>query len=182
MADKETTQMISVSVMDGNLVFDVVNIGKIILNPAKISAENRSRAMMTRSLKDRVIDAAALSRDKETGASATPEEKAAAMQRIVDHLESGSPEWNIKGAPKVDSETIGQWVARAMVHLGKARDLDHAKARIQAYANKAHGGQMGPARKKLAEAGDIAQAILELKAAAVKTDISSDDLLGEMDD
>jgi len=177
----KSNSVITVTQLDGKLVFTVLNAGTLTFDPDAASAENRARAMM-HGFKQRISDGAAIPRDTDTGASATPQEKMEAMQRLASHYESGATEWAIRVAASVDGETIGQWVARAMVHLGKARDLDHAKARIQAYADKSHGGQMGPARKKLAEAGDIAQAILELKSAAVKTDISSDDLLGEMDD
>ena len=45
-------------------------------------------------LKQRVSDAAALSRNATTGKSATPEEKRVAMSELIEHYNSGTADWN----------------------------------------------------------------------------------------
>ena len=182
--DKESTHGITRTILDGKLVYDVAGVGKLVFDPAKASAENRSRAMMTRSFSDRIGDAAALPRDKDTGLSASPQDKYDAMKAIVDHLESGSTEWNIKAG---DRATIGDghWLAKAMVELGKARDPAHAAERIKALADRDHKGQLGKARAALMASVPVGTRANEMKAEALLEkpagSLNSDDLLGEME-
>lgn len=80
--------------IEGQLVrFSVKGAGELTLDVAKVHAANRARAEL-HGFVQRISDAAAMARDSKTGASATPQEKFAAMQRLVEHYVSGSEEWS----------------------------------------------------------------------------------------
>lgn len=81
----------------GKIAVMVQGAGVVTLDPAKISDANKAYAMF-HGLKQRMVDAAALSRDPANGAAASPADKMAAIQAIVEHLESGSAEWSRVGS------------------------------------------------------------------------------------
>jgi len=165
--------------VDGKLVCTVVGRGEITFDPDKVSAANRARFML-HGMKQRLADGAALARDTETGASATPEEKFAAIQRIADHYESGTDDWALRVA-EAKAEGDGSWLCKALVALGKARTLEEAAQLVIKFAEKKHDGQMGPARKALLAASDIKAKVLELKAAAVpESKLNADDMLADL--
>jgi hypothetical protein len=69
--------------------------GELVLVLGDVSEKNRERAML-HGFVQKVSDAAAISRNTETGKSATPGEKLSAMRKVVEHFMSGSDEWNMK--------------------------------------------------------------------------------------
>ena len=176
MTEKKRANAIAqFSMQDGVLTWDFGAIGKVTLDPEKVSAVNRARAM-TFGLKQRVADAAALSRDPETGASATPEEKFAEMTRMAEHLASGTDQWELRAAgPRDDAAS---WVSKALVHLGKAANTTEANEKVRKLAEAKFGGEIGKARAALAKATDVAAAILELRTAAQPVgDMDADEML-----
>lgn len=177
---KKSNSVLTWTIVDGKWHCTVLGVARpIVFDPDKASAENRARFMM-HGAKQRLSDGAAIPCDTDTGASATPEEKAAAIQRLADHYMSGSTDWNLRVAePKAEGD--GTWIAKALVALGKAATIELATAKIKAFADLKHGGQLGPARKQLGAAKDVAQKILELKAAAVESKVNVDDLLDGLD-
>lgn len=180
---KRSNSVALFSISDGRLVWDYgPGLGKLTLDPADVSAENRARAMMF-GLKQRVSDAAALSRDTDSGKSASPEEKFEAQRRVIEHLASGSTEWSIR-APAEGGGANASYVSRALVEIGKAADVVAANELVKRLADRDHGGKMGPARAALAKAQDISTAIVTIKAreAAAQAVGNSDDLLGELMD
>lgn len=76
------------------ITFTVLGAGQLVLDMLAVSEENRLYAAMY-GLVQRVSDKAALSCDKATGKSATPQDKFEAMEGLVQHLNSGSKEWNM---------------------------------------------------------------------------------------
>lgn len=99
----------------------------IILTPAggspiTISTENLSSEVLRyatlHGLKQKLVDAAAISRNPETGRSATVADKIAAVQEVLDRLLAG--EWNKRreGAP------TGGLLLRALARLYPARTRD----------------------------------------------------------
>lgn len=110
---KRANAIAAYGVVDGILTWDFGPIGKVTLNPDKVSAVNRARAMVF-GLKQRVADCAALSRDTSTGASATAEEKFAEMKRMAAHLESGSDLWELRAATEGDSPLNIEAIGRAL--------------------------------------------------------------------
>lgn len=65
----------------------------ILLDMGKVSSANKVYAAF-HGIKQRLVDAAALSRDTKTGKAASPMEKADAIAEIVEHLESGTEKWS----------------------------------------------------------------------------------------
>ena len=166
--------------IDGKLVCDVLGAGSVTFDPDKVSAVNRARFMM-HGMKQRGADGAALLRDPETGASATAMEKLESVRRIVEHYETGTDDWALRTAAEPKAEGDGTWLCKALVALGKAVDVAAAEAKVVLFAEKKHGGQMGPARKALMAASDIKAKVLELKAASVPASkLSADDMLADI--
>lgn len=115
---------------DGAIVFSVRGAGpngqspaELVLDPKALSEKNRERAMI-HGLVQKVSDRAALSRNTTNGASATPQEKLAAMKGLVDFLMTGTTEW----APAREGGGRGPTgldpilVAAVAEHTGRTRE------------------------------------------------------------
>ena len=172
---KRANSIITVSRFDNKLTFAFAGVGQFVFDPDKVSAENRARAMM-HGFEQRIRDAAALSVDRDTGRSATAQEKHDAAHRIADHLMSGSTDWNLRAAasPGVDAGLTIQAIMRA---LGKT--LDEAEALIAATQTK-RGVERAGALKIWADAKQVAQAILDIKRERAAGGADASDLEAEM--
>lgn len=95
------------------IVFKVKDAGETRLELNKLHTAITERAMI-HGLVQKVSDAAALSRDPKTGKSASAQDKLSAMVKVVEHLCSGTEEWNLKreGGGGPGAET--QWLVRAL--------------------------------------------------------------------
>ena len=82
----------SINASIGEVVFSN-GVESITVHLDRLHIDNQRYAAL-HGLKQKVGDAAAIARDTETGKSATEEEKFAAMKAVVEHLESGTAEWN----------------------------------------------------------------------------------------
>lgn len=80
--------------MDGGLILiNVLGAGSLTFNPLKAHHAVRDYAAF-HGFKQRFVDAAAMSRDTETGAPASPQEKYEAIEALVEHYESGTDKWS----------------------------------------------------------------------------------------
>lgn len=77
-------------------IFNVAGELPVKLHRDKLHVDVIERALVE-GLSDRVADKAAKSRDKLTGQPATPTEKRAAMQGLVDYYEAGASAWSMRG-------------------------------------------------------------------------------------
>lgn len=172
---KRANSIITVSRFDNKLTFAFAGVGQFVFDPDKVSAENRARAMI-HGFEQRIRDAAALSVDRDTGRSATAQEKHDAAKRIAEHLMSGATEWNLRPAasPGVDAGLTLQAIMRA---LGKT--LDEAEALIAATQTK-RGVERAGALKIWADAKQVAQAILDIKRERAAGGADAADLEAEM--
>ncbi len=176
---------------DGKLTFDFGVHGKLVFDPDKASAQNRARAMV-HGFKQRIIDAAALSAGAD--GKVDVEAKVAEMRRVIEHLESGSTEWNLKPA----AAGAGSYVTKALVRLATYGGQDVstpelANAYVKALADSTKpeivkfgfGGQVAKVRAWLeANSAKVRTAIEAIKAeelAAAKVDVDADELLGELE-
>lgn len=175
---------------DGKMVFDFGAIGKATFDPDKASAQNRARAMK-HGFKQRIIDAAALSADAATGKT-SPAEKLAEMIRVIEHLESGSTEWNLTA--KAGGGSVS-YVTRALVRLGTFAGVDvstpdKANAYVKSIADSTDpkfapmkfGGQVGKVRDWLAARSKTVMAMIEtIKAEEAQNlpEVDADALLEE---
>lgn len=80
---------------NNSIIFTVKDVGEIELSLALMSDENRQRAMI-HGMTQRISDAAAISRNPETGKPADAADKFAAMKSLVVFYESGTKEWTRK--------------------------------------------------------------------------------------
>lgn len=99
---------------DTFITFNVLGVGSLTLDTTNLSNECRNRAMI-HGMIQRISDAAAISRDTETGQPATAQEKFDAMKRLVDHYESGTAEWSRVAA--AGEGKSGGLLARALVKI-----------------------------------------------------------------
>lgn len=123
----KSNSVVSTKVDGEKLIFLVKGTGEAILDLTLLSESNRWRAVL-HGLTQKVCDAAALSRDTTTGKSASPADKLAAMVKVVEHLNSGTEEWNLKreggGGPSVETTLL----VKALVELYPAKpEADIAK-------------------------------------------------------
>lgn len=160
------------TVQDGKLTWDYGPLGKAVFDPNKASAENRARAML-HGFKQRIGDKAALEADPATGKT-SPAEKLAKQLQIIEHLESGSTDWNMKAGGGGGNVS---YVTRALVRLGvysgtDVSDPTKALAFIKSLADSPHPkivalgfkGQTGKVRDWLERSTKIAEAIEAIKA------------------
>jgi hypothetical protein len=108
--------------IEGNILTIECNGGKIVVNPAEF-ARNIVDAAVLHGFKQKIIDAAALSRDEETGRPATPAQKLAAMEDVVAQLREG--DWNRRATGDGTSGS-GLLVVALMRLTGKDRDAVEA--------------------------------------------------------
>ena len=172
---KRVNSIITVSRFDNKLTFAFAGVGQFTFDPDRVSAENRARAMM-HGFEQRIRDAAALSVDRETGRSATPQAKHDAALRIAEHLMSGSTDWAIRVAASAGPDA-GLTLLGMVRALGKT--LDEVEAVIAATMTKREVDRAA-ALKLWANSKQVAQAILDIKRERADAGADAEDLLGEI--
>jgi uncharacterized FAD-dependent dehydrogenase len=179
----------SFSIKDGKLVWDFGSIGVLRFDPDKASAVNRHRAI-AHGFKQRIIDAGAL--DADANGKVSPSDKYEQMKRVVEHLESGSTDWNLK--PTVGTTGPASYVTKALVALGTYQGTDVSTTELaNAFVQRVSKieklnlkGEMGKARDWLEKSSkQIRDKIAELRAAetpAVDADAELAALMGQGDE
>ena len=140
----------------------------ITLSMAKVHADNVAYAAM-HGMKQRLGDMAALSRVVATGKAATPADKFAAIARGVEHYESGTDQWNMKGSSE---RTDGELVMLAeVISKLKSKPLEEVSAWLKT--------KSASERKALTLAPAIKPRMDELRAEASKG-VDSEAMLAEL--
>lgn len=117
----------------------------------------------------RISDAAAISRDPETGAPATPQDKFEAMSRLVGHYSTGTSEWARR--PQAGEGRSGGLLFRALCELSKETKTPEEIREWLAGKTKAE-------QAALRAQPRIAAKIAELKPVSIEAD--ADALLEEL--
>lgn len=119
----------------GYITFTVAGAGTCQVNVGALSEEVRTHAMF-HGLTQRVQDKAAISRNPDTGRSATPQDKLAAMQALCEHLNNGGV-WEMRAASKarLDRAALFEAVAEvsgreASVIEARFRDREDSVLRV----------------------------------------------------
>lgn len=154
------------------LTFTVEGAGEVTMHIGNLSPELYEAAAF-HGLKQRISDAAALSRDTETGAPASPADKLAEMRRVVAHLESGTSEWSMRPAGGGGGESL---TIRALANI-KAISVEQARERVAALAEKRFNGDEKKAMAVLRSAPEVAAEIARLRGPAK---VNADEVLGEI--
>lgn len=112
---------------EGKIAFTVINVGEFVLDTSLVSETCRERAML-HGFVQRISDAAAISRDPETGLPASPELKFARMQRLAEHYESGAEEWTIRSG---GGATGGGLLFQSLMRLFPEKGAEAIRARLE---------------------------------------------------
>lgn len=164
---------------DGNILFRVPGVGEAVLRVGEVSLENRHKAMLEGFVK-RVINMAAISRNTDTGASATPAEKWARMQAAIEHYNSGSLMWAMKVAASAPDDA--GLVVQALTRV-KSCTIEQANALVEAMMAK-HTLERKDVLANLHKNPAIVKAMGEIRAehAAANKATNAVDFLAEMDE
>lgn len=155
--------------MGNALVITFANAKTLNLDPATLAPELQRMAML-HGLKQKLVDAAAISRNPDNGRSATIDDKYNAVREVYDRLLSG--QWN-KG--RADGEPTGGLLFRALCIVY----ADKTPEAIREFLDKKTKEQQAALRV----VPKIATIIDQLKAAKAKTtDVDTDALLDELND
>jgi len=154
----------------GNLLaFRVMGAGEVALDMLKLNEAIITRAAI-HGMIQRISDAAAISRDPETGKPATPAEKLAAMSALVEHYHSGASEWSrvgVGGGPK------GGFLFEALVRMYPAKTAEDIRTWLD--------GQSKSAQAALRANPKVAGVISTIRdERLVGTDVDTEALLAEI--
>lgn len=111
------TPIISADTSTGLLVIKTIGCAELVINPSDLSSTIRAQAIL-HGLKQKIVDAAAIARDTDTGRSATAVEKHAAMKDVMERLLAGS--WNAIATGSGGSRGL---LELALERLYPARDI-----------------------------------------------------------
>lgn len=136
----------------------------LVIDPAKLSPEVTAYAIL-HGMKQRIVDAAAIARDEATGVTATPTDKFNAMNELVLHYMSGSPDWSLTRSGGEARES-GGLVLRALATV-QGVDIATMRAKVAAACEK-RGISAKAYYKTIADAPAVASEITKLKASGAK--------------
>lgn len=144
--------------------FNVLGVGALTLDMTKLNQCVLDRASI-HGMIQRISDAAAISRNPETGKPATAQEKYDAMARLVNHYESGSAEWRIAGGGGIARSSV---LLDAMVQLFPNRTRDDLKVWLA--------GKSKAERAKLAQSSRVRPIIAAMTPVSGDADAMLDEL------
>jgi hypothetical protein len=164
----KANSVIETSIVGDQLALKFSNGAELFVDPAVLSESIKQSAML-HGFKQKLCDAAAMSRDPETGKPATVEMKYAAVKEVYDRLFSG--EWN---ATREGGGSTGGLLYRALCQIYAAsKTPEEIKVWLDAKTDAE--------RKALRESKKIAKVIdslrpVDKKAAAIDADALLADL------
>lgn len=175
---RKSNSTITHAVVEGKIEFTIIGAGKVVFDPAKVSATNRAR-FMTHGMIQRISDGGAIERaDKDGNIRSAAEMARMRLERmtaIAEHYMSGSDEWNIRTA--VPKGVDAGLVVRAIIRAGLAADVDAANGLIDRMAAKRE-IERAASLRIWADSDKVARAIAEIRAEAATTD--ADALVAEL--
>jgi hypothetical protein len=160
----------------GAIRFNVRGAGFVDFNLQKVHAANRDYAALHGFIQ-RISDGAAMSRDSTNGAPASPADKLAAMERLVEHYESGSDQWRLTAT----GEGGGRSITVEAIAQVQSVDYDTAYARVEAFAAKRFEGDTKKALAFFRDSEKVRTAMDAIKASRVGAPkIDADAALNEL--
>lgn len=156
------------------LVFTVLGAGELTLRLDDVHDDVRLLATV-KALTTRIVDAAAIPCNPETGKPATPTEKLTKMRTLVEHYSSGAATWNIAGETRPRLSSI---VVQAIANLYQL-DTATTIARVTALAGR-QGCTYREALQTLSRATHVIAEIAQIKATRAKTSESAETFLDEL--
>lgn len=175
MQTKPKSNSVITTEIDGTrITFRVKDAGSVTLNTEDLSPAVRSRALQ-HGMIQRISDAAALSRNPDTGLPASPQDKLAAMEELVAHYASGTEEWGRKRAAGAGAE--GGITLRAVAAV-QGVSVETMRERVAALAEK-RGTTTRAILAALAKQEAVARKVAEMRAAGGDSKVA-EELLGEL--
>lgn len=171
-ATATTAKAISTDIVEGNLIMVFGNGESLSVDPAALSEEIRTAAML-HGLKQKLGDAAAISRNPDTGRSASLDDKIAAVREVFDRITSPDGTWN-KVRESGEGSGNGGLLFRALCNLYAGK---RTPEQIAAFLAAKTDGEKALLRRMEPVAGEI-----ERIRPAPKTAGNGDDLLAELGD
>lgn len=148
--------------------------GKELAIEAGMLTESIREAAMLHGLKQKLVDAAAISRNTETGRPATIEDKYNAVKIVFDRITSAEGTWN--AVREGGTGAVGGLLLRALCRMYEGKKT---KDELVEYLSTKTAEQKTALRKN----PKIAAIIEELREASSKeSDVDSDELLNELED
>ena len=174
MATKQSTIATTIQGLDAvdpSIRLDFDNGAMIYLMMSELSDDIKKAALM-HGLKQKLVDAAAISRNPDTGRSATTDDKFAAVKEVYERLLSG--QWN-KGREGGSGAGNGGLLFRALVIMYPAKTPEQLRAYLDGLDDK----QQAALRKN----PKVAPIIAEIRAKSAKdAGDNGDDLLAGLED
>lgn len=163
----KSNSVITHSVNGQRITFSVKDVGDMTLNIGAIHVNNVQQATVHGFIQ-RISDAAATSRDTETGQPATAQKKYDAMKRLINHYESGTSEWS-RVAAAGEGKT-GGLLLQALIALSPSKTREELVAWMKAKTK----AQLAALRAEPRIAAEIAR----IRPASLEVD--TDALLSEL--
>ena len=174
MATKQSTITTTATIgpmgMGNSLTLDFDNGKTLTIKTDALPPEIVTQALL-HGLKQKLVDAAAISRNPDTGRSATTDDKFAAVKEVYDRLLSG--QWN-KGREGGSGAGNGGLLFRALVIMYPAKTPEQLRTYLDGLDDK----QQAALRKN----PKVAPIIAEIRAKSAKADDNGDDLLAGLED
>ena len=158
------------------ITYNVIGCEPLVFDVKRVSDQCGERAMIHGFIQ-RISDAAAISRDPDTGKPATPQDKRERMARLVEHYMSGAEAWSparAEGGARDEGLTI---TAMGDVYHKLAEEC---RDMVKQLAVK-RGIDERAALAVFAKSAQIAARMAEIKAERAKDGPDADDLLAELD-
>ena len=174
MATRKDNQVVTCTTVGETLAIHVKGIGDVEFDAGQAHASNRAYAMM-HGFKQRIVDAAALSRDPDTGQPATPLQKFEAIQAMVQHYHTGTADWGTRTA--AGPRETGGLTLRAIAAVYGWESADIAKERVEKLAAK-RGADYKAMLKLLAGSEKVGAEITRMRAA--KGGVAANEALAEL--
>jgi len=144
---------------------------EIVVDANKLRPEIRDMAIL-HGLKQKLVDAAAISRNIDNGQPASVADKYAAVKKVADRLMSADGQWNEgRGAAGESTPKSGDMLVRALIIM-TGRDEEYVKDFLSAKTKEQ--------RAALKKNPRVVAIIAELMAATVSNGVNTDELLGEL--
>ena len=167
---KKRNAVITAKIADDTLVLKFANGEVLELNANELSPEIRRMALL-HGLKQKLVDAAAISRNPETGRPASPDDKFQAVKAVYDRLLAG--QWN---ATREGGGGNGGLLFQALCRMYEGRKTPEE---IRAFLD----GKTDAEKAALRKNPRVAAIIDEIRAEQGKTaNVDVDELLGELED
>ena len=170
---KKSTIMADVFLPKMQLTLTFINGKEIVIDANTLSEEIRNQALL-HGLKQKLVDAAAISRNLDTGASASVDDKYNAVRKIADRLTADGAKWNegrAAGSEPSPTAGVNNILLRALMKM-TGRDMDYVKSYL--------GAKTKEQRAALRKNPRVVQIMAELSAATVVNGVNTDELLEEL--